>query len=93
LDDPPCRAPRRQFLLLLRDAGGDVQTELRLRRLLKALLRSYSFRCVTVEELPPDADGDSGGRGGDVALGPAQIGGADAERSTAGDPICLMLQG
>jgi hypothetical protein len=42
--------------LTLRPLPDAVPADVRLRRLLKRLLRSYGFRCVNVEALPPGPD-------------------------------------
>jgi hypothetical protein len=42
--------------LTLRAERQDVPAIVRLRRLLKALLRGYGFRCVRIEEMVTDAD-------------------------------------
>jgi hypothetical protein len=50
--------PAPDFLLRLRPVAGDALAVVRLRRLLKALLRSHGFRCVEIREA---------GREGEVA--------------------------
>jgi hypothetical protein len=46
--------PRPDFRITVRDLAppGDVTTDVRLRRMLKAALRWFGFRCVKVEEVP-----------------------------------------
>jgi hypothetical protein len=46
--------PRPDFRITIRDLAppGDATTDVRLRRMLKAALRWFGFRCVKVEEVP-----------------------------------------
>jgi hypothetical protein len=44
------------YRLTLRPEPGDVPEMARLRRLLKALLRGYGLRCLSIEEVKPEAD-------------------------------------
>jgi hypothetical protein len=55
MSDPP----RPDFRLTIRDLAppGDATTDVRLRRMLKAALRWFGFRCVKVEELPAPGAG------------------------------------
>jgi hypothetical protein len=53
---------RPTYRLELKDAGSPaegwpVPVEVRLRRALKALLRSFGLRCLNVEEVPADPPG------------------------------------
>lgn len=54
---------RPRFVLLIEDAGGDrpAPVEVRLRRLLKAMLRWFGLRCV---EVRPDPTAGPAGHGG-----------------------------
>jgi hypothetical protein len=45
------------YKLILRPELGDVPEINRLRSLLKALLRGYRLRCLSVEEIKPEAIG------------------------------------
>jgi hypothetical protein len=48
--------PRRRFTLTVEDAGDvEAPAEVRLRRLLKAMLRGYGFRAVSAVESTPVA--------------------------------------
>jgi hypothetical protein len=44
--------PQPKYRLELQAQPGPVDPVLRLRRLLKALLRAYGFRCLSVAEVP-----------------------------------------
>jgi hypothetical protein len=48
-------SPRPDFRITVRDLAppGDATTDVRLRRMLKAALRWFGFRCVKVEEVSP----------------------------------------
>lgn len=48
----PQTEPR--YALLLRALPDRTPAEIRLRHVLKALLRTYRFRCQAVQELPAD---------------------------------------
>ena len=43
------------YRLILRPLPGSVLAVIRLRRVLKAFLRGYGFRCVSIEEVPRKA--------------------------------------
>jgi hypothetical protein len=52
---PDYLPPRPDVRLTLRDLAppGDATTDVRLRRMLKAALRWFGFRCLKVEEVSP----------------------------------------
>jgi len=52
---PPDPPP--DIRLVLRPLVGEVPIEIRLRRLLKALLRGYGFRCLRIEDVPTKEQG------------------------------------
>lgn len=55
----PQPAGRPRFQLLIESLPSDVPTVNRLRRLLKAMLRGYSMRCIECKEVKAeDAAGD-----------------------------------
>lgn len=45
-----------RFTITIEAAPGPTPAIARLRRLLKALLRSFGFRCVSVQQSRPDQD-------------------------------------
>jgi hypothetical protein len=45
-----------RYLVTLDALVDDVPAAVRLRRLLKCALRSFGFRCVSVRDVPADAD-------------------------------------
>ncbi|MFO0845847.1 MAG: hypothetical protein U0797_26270 [Gemmataceae bacterium] len=49
------KAPRQTFYITVVDAAGagDAPAVIRLKAVLKRLLRTWSFRCTGVAELPP----------------------------------------
>jgi hypothetical protein len=49
------RPPQPEFLLRLRALPNGVPVVLRLRKFLKLALRAFFLKCVSAEELPPDA--------------------------------------
>jgi hypothetical protein len=63
--------PGPTYRLTLKDAGSPwegptVPVEVRLRRALKCLLRSFGLRCVAVEEMPAGGPGVAAAASGDV---------------------------
>ena len=49
-----CDTSKQEYTLVLRPEPSDIPSIIRLRRFLKAALRSYGMRCTSIQEQPPE---------------------------------------